>query len=397
MTRRLRILRVLPFFGAAFGGPVAQAQRVHRELLARGHEVKLLSSDLGLASTIARDAWHERDGVQCFFARVAGLGAQPPYCVPRAAQLALRETLAQVDVATLNVGLSLWGTWLAKSAAKARVPFVYNAEGALDPVRLRVKRLQKQLFLRCCERRVLRRAAAIQAVTAAEADAIVQQGALRERIHVIPNGVLLPPSPVAESVAQLRERGRERLSVPRDAFVILFFGRLHDLKGIDLLLAAAAPLLGGKRDVRLAIVGPEDGVGAALQRQAQALGVQRHVVFHRGVGEGGKAEVFAAADVFALTSRSEGLPNAALEAAAAGLPLLVSEDCHLPEVAEFEAGTICSLEGPTITAALARFRDEAAFTQRCGEGARRMAAARFELGHAVDRLETLYLGLSARA
>lgn len=392
MTRRLRILRVLPFFGDAFGGPVAQAHRVHRELLARGHEVRLLSSDLGLAPEVARDAWHERDGVQCFFARAAGLAAQPPYRVPRAAQLAVREALANADVATLNVGLSLWGTTLARVTARARVPFVYNAEGALDPVRLRVKWLQKQLFLRCCERRVLRRASAIQAVTADEADAIVQQGAMRERVHVIPNGVVLPPAPAPG----LRERGRERLAVPQNAFVILFFGRLHDLKGIDLLLAAAAPLLGGKRDVRLAIVGPDDGVGAALQRQALGLGVQDRVVFHRGVGERGKAEVFAAADVFALTSRSEGLPNAALEAAAAGLPLLVSEGCHLPEVAEFKAGTICALDLPSITAALTCFQADAGLRQRCGEGARRMAAARFELGRVVDRLEALYQGLAAR-
>ncbi len=391
MTTNLRIVRVLPFFGAAFGGPVAQAQRVHHELLARGHEVLLLSSDLGLPADVPRDTWQQRDGVHSFFARARGWGTRPPYAPPRAAVSALRDALTGADVATVNVGLSLWGAALAKHAAAARVPFVYNAEGALDPVRLQLKALQKRLFLACCERRVLRKAAAIHAVTAHEAEAIVRQGAARQRVHVIANGVELP----AAATNRSRQLGRERLGLPPDARVVLFFGRLHEVKGLDLLLDAAAPLLREQPDVHLAVVGPDEGALAALQRQTQSLGLGHRVHFHGGVDAAAKGEVFAAADLFALTSRSEGLPNAAIEAAAAGLPLLLSDACHLPEVAEYDAGAICTATVPAIRAALVTLLHDPRRRRDLGDNARRMAQERFSIGRIVEELERLYRHLAA--
>ena len=393
MTTVLRIVRVLPFFGDAFGGPVAQARRVHRELAARGHEVHLISSDLGLPPEVPRDAWHRDGGANCFFARAHGWATRPPYCPPAAAVRVLRETIADGDVATVNCGLSRWGTALSAAARAARVPFVYNAEGALDPVRLRQKWLQKRLFLACCERPVLRRAAAAVAVTEHEATSLAQQGVHRERIHVIPNGVELPP--LAD--ANRRRRGRERLGLPDDAVVALFFGRMHPLKGLDLLLAAAAPLLREDTRRHLAIVGPDEGAGPATHRQVDELGLQSQVHFHATVGEQARPEVLAAADLFVLTSRSEGLPNAALEAAAAGLPLLVSDACHLPEVEHFGAGAVCGADVHSVRDALAGLLADAQLRRRCGEGAQRMVAERFELGQVVDRLERLYSDLAAAA
>ncbi|MCA8963476.1 MAG: glycosyltransferase [Planctomycetes bacterium] len=391
MTARLCIVRVLPFFGEAFGGPVAQAQRVHRELLARGHEVQLLSSDLGLPDDVPRDTWHDRDGVRTFFARARGWGTRPPYAPPRPAVRALREALTNADVASVNVGLSLWGPALARHAAAARVPFVYNAEGALDPVRLRLKAMQKRVFLGCCERRVLRGAAAIQAVTEHEATALFDQGAARERVHVIPNGVALADPPTAAQ----RRRGRERLGLPQDAVVVLFFGRLHAVKGLDLLIDAAAPLLRGPGEVHLAVVGPDEGAGPAVRRQVQALGLQHRVHIHGGVDATARGEVLAAADLFALTSHSEGLPNAAIEAAAAGLPLLLSDACHLPQVAEYDAGAICAASPPSIAAALTDLLRDPERRRGCGDRARRMAEERFALGRVVDALEQLYRDLAA--
>lgn len=386
----LRILRVLPFYGAEFGGPVVQARLVNRELIARGHEVRVVSSDLGMPATVCRDAWREHDGVSSFFARARGLARVPPYLPPRAARRTIAAALQSVDVATIHVGLSWWGSAVASACARAAVPFVYNAEGALDPVRLRLKRLQKRLFLASCERSVLRRASALQAVTAFEATCLAQQGAAAARVHVIPNGVELPAPQLARRAA-----GRARLGLQDGARVVLFLGRRDALKGLDLLLEAAAPLLRAQPDLHLAIVGPPGNADAALRARAAALGVQTQLHLHAAVAHDAKAEVLAAADLFALTSRSEGLPNAALEAAAAGLPLLLTDACHLPEVVAFGAGRQCAVEVGAIAAALGELLGDAGELQRCAAGARRMATERFAITRVVDQLEQLYRQLAA--
>lgn len=389
MTRGLRIVRVLPFYGNRHGGPVVQARLVNRELVARGHRVVVLSSDLDQPEATPRDTWCEHDGCRTFFARAGALAGVPPFVPPRAARAALAEALGDCDVATVNVGLSRWGNLLATLGRRAGVPFVYNAEGALDPVRLRVKRWRKVAFVALCERPVLRAAAAVHAVTTAEAADVARLGGDPARVHVIPNGVVLPPEPTAEQ----RARGRRRLGVPAAARLVLFLGRLHALKGIDLALAAAAAQLRARPDLHFAIVGPDDGAQATVRSAAAALGCGERVRVHAAVHGEAKHDVLAAADVFALTSRSEGLPNAALEAAAAGLPLWLTEHCRLPEVAEFAAGVVAPLERGALEAALAELLADVDGERRMAANARTMVAARFAIGAVVDRLEALYRGL----
>ncbi len=390
MSQPLRILRALPFFGEHFGGPIAQARIVNRELIAQGHDVRLIASDLGQPPEVPRNTWHRHEGVHYLFVKTAGLGTLPPYIPPRKARSELHAAIAEADIATINCGLSLWGKAVMTAARTASVPFVYNAEGALDPIRLAQKRWQKNLFMHYCEGAVLREAAALQAVTEYEAKTLVALGATPSRVHVIPNGVELSK----HATRAQRSAGRQRLGLSESASVVLFFGRITALKGIDLLLAAAGPLMRERTDLHIAIVGPDEGATAKLRRQTQTLQIESHVHFYPGVTDDiAKSEVFAAADVFALTSRTEGLPNAVLEAASAGLPLLLTTACHMPEVAEANAGAVCELEVDAIAIALNRLLSDLDYRKHCSDNARSMASERFSLTTVVDRLVHMYCNL----
>jgi glycosyltransferase involved in cell wall biosynthesis len=148
-------------------------------------------------------------------------------------------------------------------------------------------------------------------------------------------------------------------------------------------------------EVHIAIVGPDEGAVHGLRQQAQTLQIEERVHFHPGIADdAARAEIFAAADVFALTSRTEGLPNAALEAAAAGLPLLLTTACHVPEVAEANAGAVCSEDVASIAGALDRLLNDLDYRKCCSDNARSMARERFSLTTVVDRLVQLYRDLS---
>ncbi len=387
----LRIVTVLPSIDWRFGGSVGQAQLIAGALARRGHAVSILTTDQGQSDGEV-NAWREVDGYRVFVARAGFMHRRPPYPAPRRLLAELEVLLPATDVVTTQVGLTLLNVATARRCARHGVPFVYSAQGALDPDRLAQKRLRKLVFLAMCERPLLRRAALLQALTEAEAEDLRRQGAPATRVAVVPNGV----DPDAFRSGD-RARVRSGWGVPESTVVLLFLGRLAPEKGLVTAIEAAAPILRERAGVHLVVAGPDGGSADDARGAATRLGVAERVTFHGPVAPADRCDVLAAADVFVHPSASEGLPLAVLEAAAAGLPVWISDRCNIPEVREFAAGAIAAFEPAELTRALRPLVDDADLRQRAGTNARRMVAERFALSRVVDRLEELYAAVTARA
>ncbi len=385
MADGLRILKVLPFFSPALGGPAIQARSVCKELAARGHQVSVITSDLGFDASAPTDSWCQEDGFRVWRATTRSRQKSPPYPLPDLREV-LTESARQSDALCLNVALTLWNVACRKLALRARIPYIYNAEGALCPERLRTKRLRKLAFLGLYERRILHDASALQAVTETEAKDLVRQGAASEKVRDIPNGVTLtdPPSP------QATRAFREGLDIDEDAIVVLFLGRLTRLKGLDLLVEAATPVMHEEPRLVGVVAGPEEGEGDRAAHIAQRAGLASRFRWPGLLTGEAKRCALAAADLFALPSRSEGLPNSILEAAAAGLPLWITDRCNIPEVGRYDAGTADPPDAVRLSASLREHVGD--MDRRCtrGQNARRMAEECFALDGVVDRLEQLY-------
>jgi glycosyltransferase involved in cell wall biosynthesis len=102
---------------------------------------------------------------------------------------------------------------------------------------------------------------------------------------------------------------------------LLQVASLNRVKDQQTLLGAFARLLAARVDARLEIAG-EDTLGGAVQREAARLGVAEHVTFHGPVASASLAELYRRAHLFVLSSRHEGGPVVALEAAAAAVPIV---------------------------------------------------------------------------
>jgi glycosyltransferase involved in cell wall biosynthesis len=382
----MRLVFTLPWFDPAvqFGGPVAQTRQLSRVLARRGHDVRIVTTDNGVPVDWPRDRWVDREGYQVWYARTGPLNRVAPYYAPMLHR-PLTEALRGADVLHLRVGLTLVNALARRLALRHGVPYVYNAEGVLCPHRLRIKRGAKWLFLRLFERRILRDAAALQAVTAREADDLRRQGADPARIHVIPNGVDL----VSAEAGPSGRLFRERFAIPDTARLVLFLGRLHHIKGLDLLAGVVARLAVRHPRLVLAVAGPDEGYQAALGRQAESLGIGDRLRLTGLLTGELQAAALRAADVFALTSYTEGLPNAVLEACAAGVPALVTDRCNLPEVAEYDAGRVEPPDVDRLTHSLDEMLSDPAALARMGRNARRMIEERFSLSRVVSDLEAL--------
>jgi len=140
-------------------------------------------------------------------------------------------------------------------------------------------------------------------------------------VHVVPNGVDLPP-----------------MGPPPAAGHLLHVGHLEPRKNLEVLLRALALLPPAERPA-LQFVGRDQGSGAALRRLAGRLGLGAAVQFRGPCDEVTVAGLYAGARAVVVPSRCEGFGLCALEGLAHGRPVLVAEAGALPEVVG-EAGTV---------------------------------------------------------
>jgi glycosyltransferase involved in cell wall biosynthesis len=291
----------------------------------------------------------------------------------RAWRAAHRHLAANADLLHAHkFGSNAWGAMLARTA---RVPLVVHEHNFSErPSRMR--RVIDRRWIGRTARRVL-------CVSDSVADVERANGIPPRLIDVVPNGVRLDAAwPRDAARAELGMAGFGR------SFTIGIVGRLRPEKAHEVLLAAVAQLARSGRDVRVCIVG--DGPQRAeLQLLAARLGIDSRVVW---AGERRDAATLASAfDVGVICSHWEGLPLAALEAMAAGVPLVASAVGGLPTLLEGGAGLLVPPADPqALAAALAALNDDRQRAARIALVGGARIEDRYSFDAMVRRVETIY-------
>ena len=242
----------------------------------------------------------------------------------------------------------LWqehGLAAAAVARKLHVPYIVSAHGMLDARALRAKRWKKEIYAALFERRNLARASALRAITASELNDYRRFG-LKTPVVVIPNGVSVPECHDPQNVL-------ERFPALTNQRIILFMGRLHPHKGVDLLIRAWSRIASRFSDTHLVVAGPDEvGIQAALAQLAGDLAISSRVTFTGMLKPQLKWSALSAAEFLVLPSRSEALSLVALEAMACARPVILTRGCNFPEVVSSQAGFIIDREKVQIERAL---------------------------------------------
>jgi glycosyltransferase involved in cell wall biosynthesis len=269
-------------------------------------------------------------------------------------------------------GNNVWGALLARVAGIPLVAHEHNRVSLHS-------RLEPWL-----DRRLLGPTAhRIVCVTDDVADALVRAGVDPRVVEVVPNGV-----PAVEHLT--RGAARSALGLPADAPVVGAVASLRPEKALDVLLRAFARLEPGDQTAapQLCVVG-DGSERTALRELARALGIADRVVWAGQRPEA--ARLLRAFDVAVICSRSEGMPLAALEAMAAGTPLVATRVGALPGLLREADGVLVDVGddralAQTISRLLARPADARAIGRRGQE----LVAARYGLDSVATRIEGIY-------
>lgn len=187
----------------------------------------------------------------------------------------------------------------------------------------------------------LRHADGVRAVSQAIADGAIALGAEAAKVQVIYNGV-----DVQRFALMPREVARQQLGIDPKRRYLLYVGRLVGVKGLDLLLNAAAMVMRQEQNLELLLVGdgPEK---AQLQQKAERLGITSRTHFI-GVQPHDRIPLWMnAGDAFCLPSHKEGMPTVLLEALSCGTPVVATAVGGIPEVmADGEVGYLARSRDP---------------------------------------------------
>ena len=242
------------------------------------------------------------------------------------------------------------GLWLpcnfavAAAARRRRVPYVVSPHGMLAPWALAWHRGRKIIAWQAYQRRVLGQSAGLLATAEAER-ADIRARIKRKPIAVIANGVTLP--------LVLPGRSARDAHQPR---TLLFLSRLHPVKNLAGLIDAWAIIAADPRfaDWTLRIAGPDEaGHRADIAAHVERSGLSLRVRIEAAIAEAGKADAFAAADLFVLPSYTENFGIVVAEALAHGVPVVTSHGTPWGDVVAQGCGWWVPADAASLASALA--------------------------------------------
>jgi len=298
----------------------------------------------------------------------------------------IEESLSGTDIVHVH-GIWHYPSFLgSKLAYREEIPYIIAPHGSLDSWCLEYKKTKKKIYMGLVQRKQILGASLVHAITDTEAE-VVKMLLPGVRTKTIQNGVDIPQTDIFEDVLAFEKL----FPWLANRKIILFMGRIHPKKGIDVLIRAFAEVTRTNVQHVLVIAGPDEvGLKSELQELARELEVE-DMVFFTGFVEGEtKTRLLSAAEIFVLPSHSEGFSIAILEAMAYTKPVIISTACGFPEVAVENAGIIVRPDSHELAKAMHRVLTSTNLAKEMGANGRRMIERRYSWDRIAEETIEMY-------
>lgn len=415
MTEGLDILVVNQFFTPEMGAPAARFHDFGRQLVDRGHRVRMITGFPNFPSGVIpaeyRGRLREReviDGIEVLRGWI--------YASPR-----LDKTSKALGYASFATTASLWALLgriradvvVATSppptvaipgmlaAVRLRAPLVFDVrdiwpEAVIQSGRLPHPRLVR--FLEWIERSVYRYSSAVTVVTEGKRERLIEKGVAPEKLTVIPNGVDFRRFDVDLPVDDLLAQHR----VDRSRFLVMYAGIFGPSQGLDVLLDSAVRLRGehpaDARRIQFVVIGS----GVERPRLEKRLRDEKLEDLVRFVPEQPRERIpslLRASNAVAVTLRPRGdlhtVPSKIYESMASGRPVLVSANGAPADILEESQAGFATPAGDVegLTESIRKLLDAPDLSERFSENGRRYAA-NFDRSVLVERFEAVLTALA---
>lgn len=384
----MRILQCISYLYPAwsYGGPGKLVYELSNQLALRGHRVDVYTTD-------AFDRQRRRTASDNPFTGNPKLTVlrnlsntfsyrYKAFLAPTAF-INLPGAVKQFDAVHIHEIFTPLAAAAAHACKRNHVPLFVSAHGTLSDFHLKHRGGVKNIFLRLF-RSDFQSAKGYIAATKEEEREYEAFGIDRSNTHHILNGIN------TSEFEKLPSRGsfRAAYGIPPNAYLLLYIGRINHLKGLDVLVSACARL--DTIPYRLVIGGTDDGYLETLQSKIRQLKMEQEVVFPGVLAGDKKLQALADADIFVYPSPAEGFSLAILEAAAAGLPLVITTGCKFPEAERSGAGRVVDASAEGLARGIQSLLGNPKKLKHAGDAAKRLVQKQYSIQSMARSLELLY-------
>lgn len=377
----MRVLNVNSILDPVTGGGTAERTlQMSRFMRKAGIDCRVLTTDIGLTADVVRS----EEGLPITALPCLNRRFRIPWCTGRR----IRQMVESADMVHLMDHWTILNALVYRAARQMGKPYVVCPAGAL-PIFGR-SGVIKKAYNRLVGYDLIRNASGHVAITSLEACQFEPYGIDKARVTVIPNGVDCAAGDDRNDATFRKKFGLGEKPI------ILFLGRINSIKGPDLLLQAflnAPELL---RGYQLVFAGPDGGMLPTLKEMAAKAGAGERVRFLGYVGGTDKRWAYAAAEVVVIPSRQEAMSIVALEAGAAGTPVILTDQCGFDELAGSGGGMVVAATAEALTAGLQRMLNNRKELSAVGGRLKAYVEENFGWDRVVEKYMDLYGNLVMR-
>ena len=218
------------------------------------------------------------------------------------------------------------------------VPYCLDSHGSLLPIWK--KQILKRMFDFVWGKKILSGAAWFIAATLEEQQQYVKMRIDPAKISIIPRGI-----DISKYNTFITDNSfRKKYKISADTFLILYLGRIHSIKGLDILINAFSRLTKAFENTLLVIAGSDDGYLLTLQNVILQNNTEKKVIFTGNLFMGEKIMALQTADLVVVPSYYESFGNVVTEAMASKTPVLISNKCGILQMLSQEIVHVCECD-----------------------------------------------------
>jgi len=384
----MKILQVSNFFKPSWetGGVTKVNYEISKNLAQRGHDVTVYTTD-GFSSrlNVPKNKATNVDGIRVyyFYNLIHSLAKKMKITTPYYLPFVLRKEIKNFDIIHIHEHRTFLAAIIHYYAKKHGIPYVLQSHGSVLPF------LQKQTLKRIFDvifgYNVLKDATKVIALNDSEFDSYTKMHVYPSKIEIMPNGINL------SDYAKFLDKNtfRDKYSISHQDMIILYVGRLHKNKGLDLLVKSFAHIVESIDNVKLIMVGPDGGFQCELEELADKLNIKDNVLFTGFVSMDEKITALTDADVF-VTPSFTGFPVSFLEACVFGLPIITTDKGDNLDWIHDRIGYVVQYDEDKLSNAIMELLRDDVLRVHFGEESKKLIENEFSMENVINNLVVIY-------
>ena len=387
MVFKMNILHIVPSFAPCFshGGVVNASYQIAKKQVQNGHNVAVYTTDNCTERLEFENNYNVNvDGIKVFYFKNISNSFKNKFTIDTPISLIkhIKKNIKNFDIIHIHEHRHSLAIAAHRYAIKNNIPYVLQAHGSVLPF-FQKERL-KEIFDKIWGFDILHDASRVFALSEVEKNQYLKMGVLESNIEIVPLGINL------DEYTNLPEKGHFKLKyeINNNDKLILFLGRIHEIKGLDLLIESFNQI--NTENVKLAIVGADAGFKGEIEKLIKEYNLSSAVIFPGVLTGQDKIEALVDCDIFVMPSRYESFTTSGLEAMACSKALILTKNNHIHTWVKDNVGLVCEFNRTDLSKSIDLLLNDEYLRNTFGKTGNELIKNKYNWDKILEQIESIY-------